>query len=92
MNNPKTTEALETLICMSFIMQNMSDSDLVTDKISLSLGLQEIAKYMGDAHGLDWEELVAAAMKEIIAAVDEKDTAQDIANSAILKAMGKKPH
>lgn len=92
MNNLKTAEGLRKLIAVSFIMQNMSDSDLVTDKISLSLGLQEIAKYLGDAHGLDWEELVAAAMKEIIAAVDEKDSAQDIANSAILKAMGHKPH
>ena len=89
MSSPKTAEGLRKLIAVSFILQNMSDSDLVEDKITLSLGLQEIAKYLGDAHGLDWGDLVEASLKEIIAAIDEKDTAQDIATDAILRAMKK---
>lgn len=90
MNSPKTAEGLRKLIAVSFIMQNMSGKDLVEDKVTLSLGLQEIAKYLGDAHGLDWGDLVEASLKEIIAAVNENDSAKDLATDAILRAMGKK--
>lgn len=92
MSNTKTTEGLRKLIALSFILQNMPDQHLVEDKVVLSLGLQEIAKYIGDAHDLDWGELVAAAIAEIHDAMGAKDSAEDVAAAAILKAMGKKPH
>lgn len=92
MSNKKTTEALETLICMSFVMQNMPAADLAEDRLSFSVGLQEIAKHIGDAHGMDWNDLVLSALNKIKAAMVENDSAEDLATSAILKAMGHKPH
>lgn len=53
MSNPKTATALQKLVALSFVLQNMDDKDLVEGKLLISLGLQEVAKFIGDAHGLD---------------------------------------
>lgn len=92
MSNKKTAEGLRKLLALSFILQNKPDQHLVEDKVVLSLGLQEIAKYIGDAHGMDWGELVSAAIAEIRDTTAGNEAAQNIATDAILKAMGHKPH
>lgn len=92
MSNPKTTEALQKLVALSFLLQNMDDKDLVEDKLSISLAMQEVAKFIGDAHQLDWGALAAGAIADIQRAVSENGDAEDIAAAAIRKMMGHKPH
>ena len=89
MSNKKTAEGVRKLLTLSFILQNMPDQHLVEDKAVLSLGMQEIAKYIGDAHGMDWGELVTAALAEIRDVMAGNESAKDIATDAILKAMGR---
>lgn len=92
MSNPKTVMALQKLVALSFLLQNMDDKDLVEDKLSISLAMQEVAKFIGDAHGLDWGALVSGAIEDIGQAMSEGDDAKDAAVTAIRKAMGHKPH
>lgn len=89
MSNKKTAEGVRKLLTLSFILQNMPDQHLVEDKVVLSLSMQEIAKYIGDAHGMAWGELVTAAIAEIRDAMAGNESAKDIATDAILKAMGR---
>lgn len=89
MSNKKTAEGVRKLLTLSFILQNMPDQHLVEDKVVLSLGMQEIAKYIGDAHGMGWGELVTAAFAEIRDVMAGNESAKDIATDAILKAMGR---
>lgn len=92
MSNPKTATALQKLVALSFLLQNMADKDLVEDKLSISLGLQEVSKFIGDAHGLDWGAIVSGAIEDIGQAMLEGDDAKDVAAATILKAMRHKPH
>ncbi len=92
MSSLKTAEGLKKLVALSFLLQNMPDRDLVEDKILLSLALQEVAKFIGDAHQLDWGALAAGAIADIQRAVSENGDAEDIAAAAIRKMMGHKPH
>ncbi len=92
MGNSKTREGLIKLIETSLILQNMTAEDIAKDKTMLSLGLQEVAKYIGDAHGMDWAELVTDALRELTDMWHQNDDANDLADAALLKAMGHKPH
>ena len=53
--------------------------------------LQEVAKYIGDAHGLEWADLVEGAIQEIRSKMQGAEDAGDIAAAAIAKMMNK-PH
>lgn len=91
MNSPKTREGLRKLVALSLVIQNMPGEDLAKDKLQLSLALQELAKFLGDAHGIAWRELIEEALADMISAI-AGETADEIAAAAIRKAMGHKPH
>jgi hypothetical protein len=91
MSNAKTEKALTQLLALSLVLQNIDDEDLVRMKFGLSMSLQEVVKFIGDAHGLDFMALARAAIDHLGVASEQRDDAQDLAAAAIAKAMGRAP-
>lgn len=87
--SPKTEKALTQLLALALVLQNMDDGDLVSHKLQLSMSLQEVVKFIGDAHGLGFMALARAAIEHLAAVSGQRDDAEDLAAAAIAKAMNK---
>ncbi len=85
----KTEKAITQLLALSLVLQRMDDADLVANKLGLSMSLQEVVKFIGDAHGLDFMVVADKAIAHLNAVADQRDSAEELAEAAILKAMNK---
>lgn len=85
----KTEKAITQLLALSLVLQRMDDADLIANKIGLSMSLQEVVKFIGDAHGLDFMTLARNAIEHLNTVGSQADTADELAAAAIAKAMNK---
>lgn len=92
MKLPRTQDALQRLLALSFAVQGLPDTTTEDSKVMLSFALQEIAHAISEAHGLDWTDLVTGAIEVMRNTESAAASAEAVAASAIHKAMGHKPH
>jgi hypothetical protein len=85
----RTEYALTRLLAVALVLQSIDDGDLVANKVTLSLSLQEVAKHIGDAHGLDFMSMVEAAADHLREVANSVDAAEDLTAATISKAMKK---
>jgi hypothetical protein len=85
----RTEDALTRLLAVALVLQSIDDGDLVANKVTLSLSLQEVAKHIGDAHGLDFMSMLEAAADHLREVANSVDTAEDLTAATISKAMKK---
>jgi hypothetical protein len=85
----RTEDALTRLLAVALVLQSIDNGDLVANKVTLSLSLQEVAKHIGDAHGLDFMSMVEAAAAHLREVANGVDAVEDLTAATISKAMKK---